>query len=419
MAGRVALAAALLVFAWTMLSAGWEGEGHDVLPTIVAGRLVSTDRVSHLYAHDPTFYNRVGDPGFSRAAAELGSSFESTPFVYPPLVAYAMQFASALQLHTTMLLWTVVSTLLLLAGFQATVRTYLPAAHPIWLAVAVLALCAFEPLLYGLWLGQTTSAVFALTMGAIALQRRGRLAGAAICLALAAYVKLTPIVVAAVWIWRGPRRAAIYCGVALAALWGLSLALMGAGPNIEYLQRVDEIRGIALVSYNNHSLLAFLARFEAPPLDRLHWRMLTPGADVLAGNGVMLAAGALAAFVVYRRIARQPDERVRPFLEALALLAMLLVPNIAWTHYFVFLIPIAAIVVAMREADDLPVLVLVAVAIALCSRPLLEPQNVAPAASHDPLLLSLPTFAAVVMFVAVLRAAGGHAPLRSNAGTSS
>jgi alpha-1,2-mannosyltransferase len=403
---RVVLAAAVLAFAWTMIETGWEGAGHDVLPTIVAGRLVATGHTSHLYAHDPTFYNRVSDAAFSRAAAEVGSSFESTPFVYPPLAAYAMQLVSALPLHTTMLLWSLASTLFLLIGFYCTLRTYLPQASPAWLALGFLVLCVFEPLLYGLWLGQTTSLVFALTMGGIALQRQGRLFAAGACLAVAAYVKLTPILLVVVWIWRGPRRAAVYCGGVLAALWGLSLLLMGVGPNVEYLRRVNEIRRVALVAFNNHSLLAFLARFAAEPIDRLRWRMLAPRAGVVAANAAILALGGALAFVAYRRLAAESREHAQSFAEALALVAMLLVPNIAWTHYFVFLIPVAAIVIAMRQSDDVATLVMLAVAIALCCRPLLAPQNLEPASVHNTLLISLPTFAAVLMCTALVRVAG-------------
>jgi alpha-1,2-mannosyltransferase len=403
---RALLAAAVLAFAWTMIETGWQGAGHDVLPTIVAGRLVSADRTAHLYAHDPTFYNRVSDPEFSRAAAEVGSSFESTPFVYPPLVAYVMQFGSPLQLHTTMLLWSLISTLLLLVGFYATVRIYLPHANPAWLAFAFLALCTFEPLLYGLWLGQTTSAVFALMIGGIALQRQERPVAAGICVAIAAYVKLTPILLALVWIWRGPRRAAVYCALALAALWGISVAVMGAGANLEYLHRVNEIRKVALVAFNNHSLLAFLARFETDPIDRLRWRMLTPGTGVVALNLAILAVGAIVAFIAYRRLAARSEEQTQPFVEGLALLAMLLVPNIAWTHYFVFLIPVAAIVIALRRSGDLATVAMPAVAIALCCRPFLAPQNLEPPNVHNTLLISLPTFAAVLMFAALVRVAG-------------
>jgi len=404
-ASRAALAAAVLVFAWTMVDAGWRGEGHDLLPTVVAGRLVATDRVSHLYAHDPAYYNQVNDPEFRRATAELGSSYESTPFVYPPLVAYAMQFVSAMPFDTMMLLWTLLSTLFLLAGIYCTVRVYAPLANPAWLAVLFLALCAYEPLLYGLWLGQTTSLVFALTMGGIALQRNQRWLAAGCCVGLAAFVKLTPIVIALVWLWRGPRRAAAWCAAALVGLWGVSFALMGTAVNVEYLQRVNEIRRVALVAYNNHSVLAFLSRFEAPPLDRLQWRMLLPSAAASGAQIAVVATLAALAIVAFRRLPAREDDQRRMFLEGMAFLAMLLVPNIGWTHYFVFLIPVGAITLAMRRRDHASSMTLAAVAIALCCRPLLPRQDLGAATLHHLLLMSLPTFAALAMFAALVNAA--------------
>ena len=404
-ASRAALAVAVLLFAWTMIDAGWRGEGHDLLPTVVAGRLVATDRVSHLYAHDPAHYNKVNDPEFRRATAELGSSYESTPFVYPPLVAYAMQFGAVMPFDSMMLLWTLLSTLFLLIGFYCTVRVYVPGASPAWLAVLFLALCAYEPLLYGLWLGQTTSLVFALTMGGIALQREGRWRAAGCCVALAAFVKLTPIVIALVWLWRGPRRAAAYCAAALVGLWGVSSALMGTGVTVEYLQRVNEIRGVALVAYNNHSMLGFLSRFDAAPAERLQWRMLLPGTAALAAHIAVLATLATVAIVAFRRLPARADDRRRLFLEGMAFLAMLLVPNIAWTHYFVFLIPVGAIALAMRRPGDVSSTVLTAVAIALCCRPLLPRQDLAATTLHNLVLMALPTIAAVTMFVALVNVA--------------
>jgi len=400
-ASRAALAVAVLLFAWTMVDAGWRGEGHDLLPTVVAGRLVATDRASHLYAHDPAYYNQVNDPEFRRATAALGSSYESTPFVYPPLVAYTMQFVSAMPFDSMMLLWTLLSTLLLLIGFYCTVRVYAPLANPVWCAVVVLALCAFEPLLYGLWLGQTTSLVFALTMGGIALQREGRWLAAGCCVALAAFVKLTPIVIALIWLWRGPRRAAAGCAAALVGLWSVSFALMGTAVNVEYLQRVNEIRRVALVAYNNHSVLGFLSRFEAAPLDRLQWRMLLPSAAASVAQVAMLATLAALAIVAFRRLPARADDPRRMFAEGMALLAMLLVPNIAWTHYFVFLVPVAAIALAMRRRDDALSALLAAVAIALCCRPLLARQDLGAANLHNLVLMSLPTVAALAMFFAL------------------
>jgi alpha-1,2-mannosyltransferase len=403
-AARAAVAVAVLLFAWTMVDAGWRGEGHDLLPTVVAGRLVATDRVSHLYAHDVAYYNQVNDPEFRRATAELGSSYESTPFVYPPLVAYATQFGSAMPFDSMMLLWTLLSTLFLLIGLYCTLRVYAPTAKPAWVAVLFLALCAYEPLLYGLWLGQTTSLVFALTMGGIALQREQRWRAAGCCVALAAFVKLTPIVIALVWLWRGPRRAAAYCGATLVGLWGVSIALMGTAVTVEYLQRVNAIRRVVLVAYNNHSLLGFLSRFDAAPLERLQWRMLLPTSAASAAQIAVLAALAAVAIVALLRLPARADDQRRMFLEGMALLAMLLVPNIAWTHYFVFLIPVGAIALAMRRPGDASSLILAAVAIALCCRPLLPRQDLAASTLHNLVLMSLPTIAAVTMFCALVSA---------------
>ena len=401
-ASRAALAVAVLLFAWTMVDAGWRGEGHDLLPTVVAGRLVATDRVSHLYAHDPAYYNQVHDPEFRRATSELGSSYESTPFVYPPLIAYAMQFGSAMPFDSMMLLWTLLSTLFLLIGFSCTVRVYVPSANPAWLAVLFLALCAYEPLLYGLWLGQTTSLVFALTMGGIALQREERWLAAGCCVALAAFVKLTPIVIALVWLWRGPRRAATYCAAVLIGLWGVSIALMGTAVTVEYVQRVNEIRRVALVSYNNHSVLGFLSRFEAAPVERLQWRMLVPSSAASVAQVAVLATLAALAIVAFRRLPARAGDQRRMFVEGMAFLAMLLVPNIAWTHYFVFLVPVAAIVLAMRRPGDASSTVLTGLAIALCCRPLLPRQDLAATTLHHLVLMSLPTVAAVTMFCALI-----------------
>jgi hypothetical protein len=401
-ASRAALAVAVLLLAWTMLDAGWRGEGHDLLPTVVAGRLVATDRVSHLYAHDPAHYNQVNDPEFRRATAELGSSYESTPFVYPPLVAYAMQFVSSMPFDSMMLLWTLLSSLLLLIGFYCTVRVYAPFANPAWLAVFVLALCAYEPLRYGLWLGQTTSLVFALTMGGIALQREKRWLAAGCCVALATFVKLTPIVIALVWLWRGPRRAAACCAAALVGLWGVSIALMGFAVNVEYLQRVNEIRRVALVAYNNHSVLGFLSRFDTAPLERLQWRMLLPSSAAAITQIVVVAMLAALAIVALRRLPARADDQRRMFLEGMAFLTMLLVPNIAWTHYFVFLVPVAAIALAMRRRDDASSMILAVVAIALCCRPLLPRQDLGPTNLHNLVLMSLPTLAALAMFCALV-----------------
>jgi len=59
----------------------------------------------------------------------------------------------------------------------------------------------------------------------------------------------------------------------------------------------------------------------------------------------------------------------------------------------------------MRRRDHASSMTLAAVAIALCCRPLLPRQDLGAATLHHLLLMSLPTFAALAMFAALVNAA--------------
>jgi alpha-1,2-mannosyltransferase len=250
---------------------------------------------------------------------------------------------------------------------------------------------------YGFWLGQTTSLIFLLVVGALALQRRGQHAAAGVALAIAAFVKLTPVVLALPWLWRGPRRAFAWFCAAGAALWGLSLAVAGWGLHAQYVARVRAIGASVLAAYNNQSLPAFVTRFTLPADAAREWRIypLPPVATIvtLAVVGAIVAAMALL-------LARSRDEaRWRPLAEATAFVVILLAPTIAWTHYFVALLPVFAALVAARRALWLPV----AAAAALLCRPLVPSQNHWP--GRGPLALSLPTLAALLGAALVVVAA--------------
>jgi hypothetical protein len=103
---------------------------------------------------------------------------------------------------------------------------------------------------------------------------------------------------------------------------------------------------------------------------------------------------------VLRRVPCAADDRWRPLAEALGFLAILLAPNIAWTHYFVFLLPVAAVLVAQHRAGSWAPIALGAVAIALCCRPVLAAQDRLPSTASL-LLVSMPTIAALVAALGV------------------
>jgi alpha-1,2-mannosyltransferase len=315
--------------------------------------------------------------------------------VYPPLVAYLMQPLARVPFSSIARAWTAASILFVLTGLYLVATVYAPAwnGRVAW-AVALLVLCAFEPIRYGFWLGQTTAVIFPLVIGSIALERRGKPELAGVALGVAAFIKLTPALVAVFWLWRGPRRAVASFMATLAALWSVSVVALGIQPHVDYVQRLRTISGADVVAYNNHSLVAFLSRFSFAPSAWQDWRMW-PAPAVAAGGALLLCALIAGTVIATAR----DDERWRRRAEAVVFVLMLLAPNIAWTHYFVFLIP--GIVVLAADARGLDAAV-AAAAVALCSRPFIAAQQQAPAATNA-VAVAAPTFAALLIAAALLQ----------------
>jgi hypothetical protein len=401
-ASLIGLGLATLVFAATYLAAAAApGAGHDLVPLAVAGRLVSTQNSTSLYAHDPEFFNRVDDSAFRAAAAAIGFHGAPTPFVYPPVVGFAAAPVASIPFADLKRAWALIGLLALMGAVLLTYLVYLPGGlAPVPLALTFLALCVFEPALYGAWLGQTTPLIFALIAGSIAAERRGWHAFAGALLSLAAFIKITPIAIAAIWLWRGPRRAFAWCLIGLALLWGMSCAVAGVDLHAIYLGRVVEASQVSLAALNNHSLLAVMMRLGRDPAT-LDWRMLQPS---LFARLIVAIAGVVATAFAIRylgRVRRNDPDSWKPAAESLVLLLILLLPNIAWTHYFVLLLPAMATVLQRDGRRSLTGLLIVGAAWAACARPIVPPQSLLPAIGPH-LLAAGPTWAALILFVAII-----------------
>jgi hypothetical protein len=390
------LVAGVTVLSSLLIARANEGPGYDLVPMSIAGRLVATSQVDHLYGQDPLFYNLVDDSVYRRAAADVGFSYAPTPFVYPPLIAVGMRPLAWLRFTTVRQAWTLLSLALTFLSIMLVIHLYLPEWSKSWkLGLVLFALCAFEPLLYGFWLGQTTAIILPMVTGAMILQRRDRYWAAGLVLALATFIKLTPIVIAVTWLWRGPRRAFIWTLAGLGALWGLSIAIGGIALNMAYVERVRAIGRSALVAYNNHSLLTFYARPLTEPAAWRDWRLYEPPTAAVVASAISLLVLLVAAIACFLRSRSNGCERGRRTAEGFALLLTLLGPTIAWTHYFVFLLPVIAIVFAQTRA--LGARVLAVSAFMLCCWPLLPVQHVQ-TSSELAIRVAGPTLAALILW---------------------
>ena len=385
-----------------MLDEAVNGFGYDFVPLRTAGQLFKDGNLASLYAQDPNAYNMVADPVFLRASQKVGFSRAPTPFVYPPLIAALMSHVSDLPATSITWVWAVVSAIAFIAGVVLVRRIYLPESSLLALTAVFLALCFFEPALYGFWLGQTSAVIFALVMCAIALQRAGLPLSAGGALAVATFVKITPGIFVLIWLWRGPHRAVAGFLLASMALWLASLVTVPLEIHVAYALRVLAAGGAQIVSFNNHSLATFISRFAFEPNAYLDWLFRTPPPLYAALRTVCVIAVLGAAGITLRMVSTRVPHLARIVAEGLALLLLLLIPNISWTHYFVFALPVIAIVLRLRARGERMPILAVAIAFAFLCRPLLSPQYQPPSLWGAPLSISLPTIATILLFMTLV-----------------
>jgi alpha-1,2-mannosyltransferase len=226
-------------------------------------------------------------------------------------------------------------------------------------------------------------------------------------LALAAYLKLTPLVFLVLWAWQRRWRAVLGLALGFGFLCVLSLAAMGLASHVAFFHRIADIARITLVSFNNHSIAALLTRPSVPHDEIYRFSMLPPAP--LARVATLGAAGALcAAPALMLR-----DDRQSALAECFAFLFMLLVPSISWTHYFVMLLPCAAAVWSSPERGRFA-RPLAAALLCTCMRPIIG-DNAHLDRDHG-LMLVGPTLGALgfALLVGVLAFRRRHSILRAS-----
>ncbi len=369
---RAFLVAALLAWTTATAASAWGAKAFDLSALIVGARVLERHGFAALYEHDREFYNRASTAAFSQEAGALGFDDTPTPFVHAPLVAIASRPLAAMAYLALEKVWVAAATAATLAGLLLAALHFAPETfrgRPYRFGALLVLLLGFEPIRYALWLGQTTPFVFLAVTAALYAEGRGRGTAGGLVLAIPAFLKLSPVLFAVPWLWRRQYRAAGACAAGVGTLATASLAGAGWGPNLAYLARVREIAGETVVAYNNHGLAAVIERLKLPPEEVMRWRIIPLAFGtraVVAAAGALLAAGAWWALAPLER-----ERRDRLAIGVIAALTLLL-PTIAWTHYFILLVPPALGI--WEIAADIPqrawVRAGLLAALALCSRPL-------------------------------------------------
>jgi alpha-1,2-mannosyltransferase len=404
LAPYAALMAALTTSVVLHVLPAWDAKAFDLSALLVGAAVVQREGFSHLYEHDPNLYNRATSPPFERAARELGFDDVPTPFVYAPLIAVLVEPLACVPYRWVVRGWCAVSALCVALGLALGARYFAPdlVRTPLAFAGLAFSLSLFEPVRYALWLGQTTPLVFLCVMIALVAAARDRPISAGLALAVPAFVKVTPALFVLPWLWRRRYRAASAFACAFAVLALGSIALAGAAPNAAFVERVRTINRQTVVSFNNQGLVSLLERFRQPASEVMRWNIIPLSVSTRFAVGATVVALMLGAWVVLRRTRNEDRERLA---FAVVTTIVLLAPSMAWTHYFLFLVPpmLGCIELAQRAGRRRLGAIAGLSIIALCSRPLLLDHI---GHHRGPVTVIVgPTVAAIILYALVIAVA--------------
>ncbi|WP_433507756.1 glycosyltransferase 87 family protein [Pseudonocardia halophobica] len=299
---------------------------------------------AHALMIDLQVYRAGGEHVLHHQPLYAGGVLLDLPFVYPPVAAALFVPLTLLPLPLLKILWTALGVVLLVLVVRrsaALVGTVLPAGTVALLVATALWL---DPVRTTCYLGQINVVLLALVLLDLT-GRPSRWRGAGV--GLAAALKLTPLLFVVYLLLVGRRReAAVAVGTFVAAT-GLGFALAPA-ESVQYWVRgtfaaANRISDVAATS--NHSL------------DGLVARLLGENAPVYLVLAGLLTAAALTVAV---RAHRRGEDLLALIVVGLASAA---VAPFAWSHHFVWCVPLLVLLVVRRAWVGLGALLLATAAV--------------------------------------------------------
>jgi alpha-1,2-mannosyltransferase len=287
-----------------------------------------------------------------RPLYERGVVLDLLPFVYPPVAAVLFAPLALVAMPVLKVLWTALGLALLACTARRCARAVGVAAGAPTVAVVVLvtALATWlDPVRTTLYLGQINIVLLALVLGDLLGRRDSRWRG--VGLGLAAAVKLTPLLFVAYLLLRRRYRAAATAVATFVAAGAVGFLLAPADSVTYWLRgtfaaadRIAAVDGDA-----NHSLNGLVTRLLGPG----------PVATVV----YLLAAAALVAttLLLARRALAEGDRLLAVSLVGLCSAAA---APFAWSHHWVWVVPLLAALAARAAAGSRRATVLAVLALA-------------------------------------------------------
>ncbi len=346
---------ALILLVWAAASfwqyvGTWPG---DLSGLYFAGHFYGQGDLAQVYASPARFFGNDYPEVWRQYAAALGYGHQPVyPFIYPPLWAVlAAPVSQTLAPHEFFNVARAVEIGLLAWSVGLAHRLWgQDISFTRWSLVSTALLATSIPVLQALSHAQPQIIVTFLILLGFERVARGRPIAGGTALALAASIKLTPVLLVVILIAGGDRRAVVAFVVAGSALAGASLMLAGLPLHLTFLDQLGlAAQQLPLLDFSYsaqaavYELATFIRQAGAVKLGVYSVVLLSPPRWFGLG-AILVAIGAIAVAMAQTR--KLPADRARAQrLVAIYTLATLAMP-IAWSHHF--LLPLLAIPVLAR-----------------------------------------------------------------------
>jgi len=318
----------------------------DLMAVYLAAEQFAAGNFDQIYsAPAATFDLSVPDTWRQLAEAQGLGDIQLFPFIYPPL--WAAAFGSLTEMASPTAIFTashVINPVLLLGTIFLAWRILRPSTSlALWLLLGILAIF---PTIYGfIALHQSQPQIFVSFLIVLAIERSryNRPVSAGMVMALAASIKLYPLLFVAIWVATGQRRS-VKSFFAFGLLLGItSLALGGIDLHFNFLKQISTINDTILLTQltlNFDALLGqfFLSEAFSPNAQAAPHLTGSTGVNAVKPMAFEMLSKALlltSIVVIAWRASKSTETAVfRQFWPALLILVSLFGP-LSWAYHYI------------------------------------------------------------------------------------
>lgn len=315
--------------------------GDDLSSSYIGCYLLASGNAHHLYDFHPNYFHIVNTDIWVQTAKQAQFQGFLHPYVQIPLWAWILQpICTQMNFEAFKLIFLFTALLSTVLMIELIARNWAKRfLMPISLGLLLIAITVMTPFTYAMWLVQTHIIFILFSVIALYLAERNRPIVAGLLLAIACSVKITPSFLLIFWLVAGRYRASVWFILWSCVLGILTLIAVGWDSVIDYFYSMKRVANILLVSFNNQSLSSWLADSSVMYAELKKWTIFS-----LPSGFKMISLGASVTSVLMAGWMFKKSGNLKiPMV--FALISMTIFSPIAWTHYFLILIPAMMILI--------------------------------------------------------------------------